>query len=335
MNSKLLNIIGKFYGNVKYNYISCSDVDSWVEISIKNATNDLMPRTLSVRKKIKSLEALADEISNKKSGRAIDSLIAKIKEWLTCTSNNKADFDNWHNEACSVVLNVLNIYYRKKNSSLNVPYGKAQKIVNMAFKYMYCSMWCLRTSVFGVDENLGTACISGCKFKIDKFEHCHMPLDSFILEWFNRRKIIGKKGLTLTDKSGNKFIKGNVDEWSNLEYVKTGKKYEYNFFVKEIRALFTDEADFNSTNKAAGYVKYISDKKTGKPCFTDNEFEQYTPLQAEFFIWDKIKRELAAEEYLLAFSDEFDKAKLITMSLKEKIAEVIKISTDYLVDQIK
>ncbi|MCD8372618.1 MAG: hypothetical protein LUD27_04890 [Clostridia bacterium] len=105
---------------------------------------------------------------------------------------------------------------------------------------------------------------------------------------------------------------------------------KYNFFVKEIRALFTYEADFNSTYKAAGYVKYVSDEKTDKPCFTDNEFEQYTPLQAEFFIWDKIKRELAAEEYILAFSDEFDKAKLITMSLEDKIAKVIEISSGYL-----
>ena len=55
-------------------------------------------------------------------------------------------------------------------------YGKAQKIVNMAFKYLYC---CADADDYSKKEN-------------DYFKYCHVPLDTFTLEWFRHEWFLRK-----------------------------------------------------------------------------------------------------------------------------------------------
>ncbi len=50
----------------------------------------------------------------------------------------------------------------KKYNDFDARYGHAQKVVNMAFKYLYCCK--------NADKN--------------RFEECHMPLDQYTLAWF-------------------------------------------------------------------------------------------------------------------------------------------------------
>ena len=69
--------------------------------------------------------------------------------------------DKWHKECCDKILDCFNEYYDN-----GVAYGKAQKIVNMTMKGIYC--------------------LDGAENYEDWFKHCHMALDSIILEWFKR-----------------------------------------------------------------------------------------------------------------------------------------------------
>ena len=150
-------------------------------------------------------------------------------------------------------------------------YGKAQKIVNMTFKNAYC----LQHNEIKEDQ-------------FEKyFEHCHMPLDSITLEWFKRTQT------WLKDYCKNGHSKGSCDflckylpeSWSKMESDDSGNRYGYETIQKKIRDYLKEYAAENIT------TKYLKD---------------YTPLQAEFFVWKYMQLELAAEgvyKQLLSFED--------------------------------
>mgnify|MGYP004469658935 FL=1 len=77
------------------------------------------------------------------------------------------DFDACHRELCQSFMNDMAqmLHYQ-------VTFGHAQKIVNMAFKYLYC-------------------CHGAEKYEDTVFSRCHMPLDSYTIA--NYRKCITKE----------------------------------------------------------------------------------------------------------------------------------------------
>lgn len=167
-------------------------------------------------------------------------------------------FDKFHALACETVMDFLKAQHYEPE---HITYGKAQKVVNMTFKHIYC--------------------LDGAYLKEDWFIPCHIALDSFTLEWFCRNI----QGIT----------KGCVDSWSALQnvaetipnlpkgyagmsmYSKTVKKegkqpeilkfYTYSQIVSLIRSYFAGE----------------------------HPFKGLCPLQAEFYIWPEIQLHLAAE----------------------------------------
>lgn len=118
---------------------------------------------------------------------------------------DQGEFNTWHNKTCELFLNTLEGDYE------NLCYGKAQKIVNMMFKHLYC--------------------LNGANEYDDKgyFKYCHLTLDSFTLEWFHRN------------------IGGKVGVWSNLQYNESQNEYEnYNYYVEEITKYFNEHSkDYN------------------------------------------------------------------------------------------
>lgn len=78
----------------------------------------------------------------------------------------EAGFDEWHKAVCTEFLTLYNEANKKKYQP--VAYGKAQKAVNMVFKYLYC--------------------YDGAEKYIDEgyFAHCHMPIDNFTLNWYKK-----------------------------------------------------------------------------------------------------------------------------------------------------
>lgn len=160
-----------------------------IVLAIKKAYIDMSPRTF------KKIDTWWNNKNNAKSGnerkkdveKAWQDAKKELFEWLavefyTYFQNDCTDFDNWHKTICEGFLNrfkpILNEYGYDAEKSLK--YGKAQKIINMTFKYLFC---------FDDAENYG-----------EKFNVCHMPIDSYILNWYN-------------DSSKDKCIVA----WSDLE----------------------------------------------------------------------------------------------------------------------
>lgn len=129
--------------------------------AIERAVFDLMARTLT-----------PTGAEGKFSTAVIEPLRQKLDKWFQMPEENinEESFDTWHNEACEVVLKVLNIYYTNdKEGKVPVQYGKAQKIVNMTMKELYC--------------------LPGSEMYEKHFAYCHIALDSFTLEWYKRNVI--------------------------------------------------------------------------------------------------------------------------------------------------
>lgn len=165
---------------------------------------------------------------------------------------NQEQFDRWHHDMCETFLDALKDVYD------NLAYGKAQKIVNMTFKNAYC----LEKVDNEVKLNNGE----------EYYQYCHMPLDSFTLEWF-KRKIVKKNKISIRD--GEKNLVSLIPNWSKLSYKKQDDKdqYCYSEIIDAIRTYF---ASPNQTDSL--YLK------------------NQTPLKAEFYIWKYIQFEMAAEE---------------------------------------
>lgn len=86
--------------------------------------------------------------------------------------------DEWHEKLCRSFCNELTaLGYCPviDGQERTVTYGQAQKVINMAFKYLFCT--------------------DGAEGRV--FEMCHMPLDSYTLSWY--RKISGKDAVIKAD----------------------------------------------------------------------------------------------------------------------------------------
>lgn len=205
--------------------------------AITRATKDLMARTL---KRIASeTESFNDAV--------ICVLLPKIDEWFSLPQAyiSQDTFDDWHSRACKEILSVLRAFYTNQDGT-PVAYGKAQKIVNMSMKGLYCL-----EGAMAAERNL-------------YFQHCHIALDSFTLEWFKRVIIEPDKAL----------VKGKVDSWSALQNLEADE-YENN------------QKTYYCYHKIVGLIR--NHFSVSKP------FDGLTPLQAEFFIWSEIQLEMAAE----------------------------------------
>lgn len=257
--------------------------------------------------KIKELKKINDIESNDKKKKAEDSVKEAIRTAVDLAYNDaKRTIHGIGGKSADAKENVIKIFNEyfddeapnseeafkekqaylcdawvksfKESSSLGT-YGKAQKIVNMTFKYLYCY----------ADDNLE-------KLK-GYFQYCHMPLDSFTLEWF-KRTICSRKEKIFKTKVGSWSSMSKSNE-SNITQGKSAEeKYAYLFYVDKIQ-------------------EYINNNKIS-----------LSPLQLEFIIWPKMQLELATENYLFALTDEYkktaEKEKIRKESLDYKMALVVK-----------
>ena len=118
----------------------------------------------------------------------IEQVAEKMQNYIN--GGNK-DFDSIIYEACG----TLCINYE-------MSFGQAQKIINMAFKYLYC--------------------IAGGELK-KRFDNCHMPLDGIMLEWIHRN---------ITDDNGNKLKK--AEAWSKLPKGDVNKVGSYMYYKEHV-----------------------------------------------------------------------------------------------------
>ena len=182
-----------------------------IKIALKMAFPDITSRTMT-REKVDDLVAfdkLPEKLYTYKENDQSEAYGVIIKNWfcLSEASIGKDKFDDAHCKLCDTVVSFLK--YNKYTED-SATYGKAQKVVNMMFKHLFC---------LAMQDN-------GTVEKEKHFEFCHMALDSFTLEWLKRTK----------DHKKSNIVKGKVDSWSAIQksstdtYTKKNKDKELTFY---------------------------------------------------------------------------------------------------------
>lgn len=283
-----------------------------IGIAIKRALRDFTDRTERLKTEYKGQPFGVDEKYNALCESSVPGKKSFVERFMDYffpvpKSDNQymdeTSFDQWHKEMCEEFLAVIEPKYQD-----GLKYGKAQKIVNMTFKNAYC----LQHN--GIKED-----------KFEKyFEHCHMPLDSIILEWVKRTQAwLCSKDAENNDckkKKAETLCSTRIPSWSKMNYeecpgflTSDGKPY---YGYKDIQ-----NAIFEYFNK---YVEKNTATKHLKGC---------TPLQAEFFVWKYMQLKLAAEgvyNQFLSFEDldnteiKTKKAEYRNKTINEKIADLQK-----------
>ena len=179
--------------------------ESGIKKSLRRALNDFTPRTEEIKKKITRDEMLEklDECG----------FLAAFKEYFKGSAKSQKDFDEWHHEMCKKFRACFN----NKNFN-NLQYGKAQKIVNMTFKNIYC--------------------LRDAESKEDYFKYCHMPLDSLSLEWVYR---------TMKPTNKEKYTREKIPAWSKLCYDSSKENasiLSYKSIQEDIRKHFENSTEW-------------------------------------------------------------------------------------------
>lgn len=154
----------------------------------------------------------------------LDGLANKLYDFIhNGVIETEEDYDKWHDSVCLEFVEQYN-----QNGKSTIKYGKAQKIVNMSLKYIYC-----------FDDSK--------KYR-EKFCHCHMPIDRYTLEWFCRYVV---KELNAKKEEKEKLDRISVTKirdtsWSSLD---AGKEmYQYSWIQKQIRDFLVDGHDSDYLN---------------------------------------------------------------------------------------
>ncbi len=126
-----------------------------------------------------------DQRKVKKDDSEVKEIAYEMKQYI---DGDIDDFDSFFYKACESLCDK----YQMK-------FGQAQKIINMAYKYLYC--------------------IAGEDLK-NRFDKCHLPLDGIMLEWIHRNITDDKKKKLKKVEAWSKIEKGTKDKAGTYLYYK-------------------------------------------------------------------------------------------------------------------
>lgn len=194
----------------KFDHKAQEDFKKLVDYALRKSFADFNFRTLTLTKDPNNNNKKTIDEKKGANQTVTDFLINKLSEghfqeqfisYFQTSPLCEYHFDKWHHDTCELFLRVI----RDLKIYEEIEYGKAQKIVNMMFKHLYC--------------------LDGADQYAKHFRSCHMVLDNFTLEWFKRD--VGEK---------------RIDSWSNLVYKHPAVDHEdYMFYQKKIRNYFNLE----------------------------------------------------------------------------------------------
>ena len=138
------------------------------------------------------------------------------------------------------------------------------------------------------------------ELKEEQFADCHMPLDSFSLEWFKR--------------------KFGEDDFTNFErYSENHKKLPENLFTQKGEKKKLKAESMGSWSSMQTWEEDC--KKQEYPYeFYAHVIKQYckensiTPLQLDFIVWSKMQKIMAAESFIKTFKDDDEENKEVINS---------------------
>ena len=127
----------------------------------------------------------------------------------------QAEFDKWHKNICDWFLNEFNTNVMRPAGYKDICYGKAQKIVNVAFKslYLFCDI------VPGNPSH---------------FTFCHFIIDRYTLIWYND-EVCKKRGMPVFKKPWRDMSYSEyIEIQKNIRnYLNTQNEYCQNPFLAE------------------------------------------------------------------------------------------------------
>lgn len=202
-----------------------------VLLAVKKAYIDMTPRTikgLAGAHKSKDFEKEFNEILSELVDRFVDYFKSDFPQ-------NEKEFDEWHEDICENFITDFNALL-KNHKIEEISYGKAQKIVNMTFKYIYC-----------FDDNIN----------FNYFKYCHMTLDSYTLKWFLEDVRVW------LEEDNCKFAKNRISAWSNLDKGKSDKElFSYLWIQTQIRKSLNKQDEYSKIPFIAEFTiwnKYKTD----------------------------------------------------------------------------
>ena len=252
------NSLNRFYKSQELEELF-EKIDKWedaVDKSVGKAYSDAC----------RPLKGITDnEERNKNKNTALDEVKKYIIEFFLKNSN----LDCFHRQCCEKwTKSDLDDQYRK--------FGTAQKIVNMSLKYLYC--WDIKKNQ--------------CHNK-EKFDSCHMTIDSFTLKW---------------------LIDNDEDRRKKVDLLKGISK----------ETAWTSLSDEDYYKKIIEFIKKL--KESSKLWKEGGVFYNLSILEAEFVIWDyeKMKSALLPIKKVL---DEYSEKEIIASykvsECKEKLELLI------------
>jgi hypothetical protein len=170
--------------------VSVTEIDDIV-LAVKKAYIDMSPRTF----KNNGSEG-GESLDPQKKEALFKHLAKKISDYM---KNGADDFETWHHKLCEYFIKEFSAILEEAGKNpIDATYGKAQKIVNMTFKYLYC-----------FDDAPAYA---------ERFEPCHMALDSYILSWVSEWFIAQYNKEKPKEKKLSKSGKNQLPKWSHMAY---------------------------------------------------------------------------------------------------------------------
>ena len=146
---------------------------------------------------------------------SIDNAIETVRDYILQAPNeeNQDSFDKKHEKWCREFTTSCG-----EEADFIATIGKAQKVINMAFKYFYCCQ--------DADEHKHA------------FQYCHMPLDSLSLEWVYR---------TMKPTNKEKYTREKIPAWSKLRYDSSKENasiLSYKSIQEDIRKHFENSTEW-------------------------------------------------------------------------------------------
>lgn len=201
-----------------------------------------------------SIALAHNDMARRAQGHTDEVKKESLKWWCKYFDDNspfvisaQGDFDKWHCDACEAYRGYMN--KQKFPKKFDITFGRAQKVLNMTFKYLYTSTY---------------------KKNIEKLvPFLHMTLDGYTLRWYKEQIVAKIKGLKV----------GDVSEWSKMH----GKQYED--IQKRIRCFLSNEPKYEYIiNTEETLDNEEGEKKTKKELIFSQKVSPY-PFLAEFIIW--------------------------------------------------
>lgn len=197
-----------------FGYGFVDDIEQYKHIVKVWAYTDMQPRTIG---------GLSNYRRDPANNTLLDNLFNKLAEALfnfvvVDPVKTESEFDEWHKNQCNEFVRGFNAITKNKEVD-PIAYGKAQKIINVSFKYIYC--------------------LKDADKYLDKFTHCHMVLDRYTYsEGFYKNEVIP----WCNSVSGSKGHRSTgFTSWSYLEY------YEYITIQNNIRQFLNATVEYVDT----------------------------------------------------------------------------------------